>query len=894
MLRKRMLAALLCLCLVMGLGTPAYGAEEAPERTEVREGTGEVPEPEAWEDADALDFYALEAPALRAMAPGARSGSVAYAVEGGNIYFDPGTGEIVDCDGSVTKAVIPSSIGGAAVTGIGNSAFLECGGLTSVTIPGSVTGIGPYAFEGCSGLTEVTLPGSVTGIGYRAFYDCAGLTEVRIPDSVTSIGGCAFQNCSGLTGVTIPNSVTEIGFSAFEGCAGLMSVTISEGATGISASAFRRCEKLAAFVVDPDNDEYASVGGVLFNKGKTILYCFPGGKEPVYTIPEGVTSIGVCAFEGCGGLTAVRIPGSVTSIGNNAFGGCSGLTKVRIPGSVTSIGSSAFVNCTSLTEVTIPGSVTSIGACAFQNCNGLKNVIIPGSVTSIEQGAFSMSGLKNVIISEGVNTIKGDAFAYCPNLTNVAVPRSVTSIWLGAFRDCRKLNDVYYAGNWKQWRNISKASLNNYLTSANIHCDFDVDRMLLDSEEMFLTQSQDGLCAVAANAMMLRRRAYLNGESGWAAVTEAAVKPSAWDDGAGMRLSFSYEGKRVESRDTAKQSAGEKKGYLMSLLESHPEGVAVYCRGGDGPDSGGEGQRAVLLTDYDAESGMFYCADPAGSAPRGRILFLESAIPGDTQDERISNIHQIWYIRANTIKREAVTTVLRSDGLTEMRVTVDGTSLNSSGVSGTASNEYAAMTAVGAGQERRVEAAIDRHGVPEESGIGVELLGTGEGSITFTVTHIYSDGTSEQQVFKNVPVTGETVSRAENVRPQSTVLLSVTDSGAGGAKCWSAEPGEEAGAPSQDFVKPGGEEPGGEPSLTARLLESSNSRAAVQLTGGTLPENARVFAAHQEGGRFTEAALGTRSGDRITFDCPLAAGDRLFILSGDGLVPLMGPAVEIA
>ena len=54
--------------------------------------------------------------------------------------------------------------------------------LAAFTVDGneySVTRIGNYAFCNCSGLTSVTIPESVTFIGYRAFYNCSGLTEVR-------------------------------------------------------------------------------------------------------------------------------------------------------------------------------------------------------------------------------------------------------------------------------------------------------------------------------------------------------------------------------------------------------------------------------------------------------------------------------------------------------------------------------------------------------------------------------------------------------------------------------------------------------------------------------------------------------------------------------------------
>ena len=61
--------------------------------------------------------------------------------------------------------------------------------------------------------SSVTYSGNtyaVTSIGERAFYECSGLTSVTIGNSVTSIGNGAFWSCDGLTSITIPNSVTTI------------------------------------------------------------------------------------------------------------------------------------------------------------------------------------------------------------------------------------------------------------------------------------------------------------------------------------------------------------------------------------------------------------------------------------------------------------------------------------------------------------------------------------------------------------------------------------------------------------------------------------------------------------------------------------------------------------
>ena len=82
--------------------------------------------------------------------------------------------------------------------------------ITTANIPSSVT------------YNSVTY--SVTSIGEGAFCNCTGLTSVTIPNSVTSIGGSAFTMCTGLTSVTIPNSVTSIGRGAFYSCSNLTSV----------------------------------------------------------------------------------------------------------------------------------------------------------------------------------------------------------------------------------------------------------------------------------------------------------------------------------------------------------------------------------------------------------------------------------------------------------------------------------------------------------------------------------------------------------------------------------------------------------------------------------------------------------------------------------------------
>ena len=303
---------------------------------------------------------------------------------------------------------------------IGDGAFYDCSGLTSVTIGESVTSIGYNAFERCSGLTSVTIPNSVTSIGSYAFSGCSSLTSVTIPNSVTSIGSNVFSYCSSLNSVTIPNSVTSIDYYAFFGCSGLTKVnylgTVDEWVEfnwrfGNPASYANDLYINNELVTDVKITSASSIGDGAFTDCKSIKSV---------EICNSVTSIGLGAFSGCSGLTEVTIPNSVTSIDAYAFSGCSSLTSVTIPNSVTSIEGAAFSDCSGLTEVTIPNSVTSIDGETFSGCSGLTEVTIPNSVTSIDYEAFSgCSSLTSVIIPNSVTYIGSDAFSGCSGLTSV-------------------------------------------------------------------------------------------------------------------------------------------------------------------------------------------------------------------------------------------------------------------------------------------------------------------------------------------------------------------------------------------------------------------------------------------------------------------------------------------
>ena len=200
------------------------------------------------------------------------------------------------------------------------------------------------------------------------------VTKIIIEGDVTSIGGGVFSGCSSLTNVTIPNSVTSIGAGAFWECSSLTSITISSYVTSIGYSAFAGCSGLVTITVDSNNTVYDSrnnCNAIIETSTNTLI---AGCKNT--TIPNNVTSIGYCAFDGSG-FTSITIPSSVTSIGEGAFEYCENLTSITIPEGVMSIGVRAFNGCSSLTSIEIPDSVTSIDADALNGCSA--NLTIYGS-----------------------------------------------------------------------------------------------------------------------------------------------------------------------------------------------------------------------------------------------------------------------------------------------------------------------------------------------------------------------------------------------------------------------------------------------------------------------------------------------------------------------------------
>ena len=142
----------------------------------------------------------------------------------------------------------------------------------------------------------------------------------------------------------------------------------------------------------------------------------------------------------------------------------------------------------------------------------------------------------------------------------------------------------------------------------------------------YFKQSRGGTCTLASAAMMLRRRAYMDGMDSWVDVTENGIKSTAWSGG--LSHSFTYQDMQV-GYATLPSGTANKTQALIQILSEHPEGIVLYDR---------TKPHAVLLTDY--TDGVFYCSDPSSGVASGRVPLSSASIS-------LSGASCYWYITSD-------------------------------------------------------------------------------------------------------------------------------------------------------------------------------------------------------------------------------------------------------
>lgn len=311
--------------------------------------------------------------------------------------------------------------------------------INAVTIPDTVETIGSFAFANCKNIKEIFIPKGVKEIFGGAFYNCTNLKSItfdkysqcsRIFDEVFvserhkdkylynyKVG--VFKNCSSLTEITLPDNLKYIGYFTFDYCTSLQTINIGSKYKSILCEDvpiyqydFEETFNLKAINISTKNKIYSSKDGILFNKSKTILYCYSRNKKSKsYNLPKQVKEIGMDSFINNRNLIRIDLS-SVEKIGRNSFRNCEKLETVKWSKKLKTISDVAFADCKKLNSISSYGNNLKIDFAAFYNCLSLKSVTFKSGIRSIGDVAFMNCPLKKVTVPYSVKEIGNHALGY--------------------------------------------------------------------------------------------------------------------------------------------------------------------------------------------------------------------------------------------------------------------------------------------------------------------------------------------------------------------------------------------------------------------------------------------------------------------------------------------------
>ncbi len=327
----------------------------------------------------------------------------------------------------------------------------------SITIPQTVehdgstytvTALAESAFEDCGNVSSLTLPATVRSIGSYCFYNC-NFTSLQLPDSLRTLGDDAFLY-SRISSLHLPSHFEEYGDAAFW------------------------ARNLTSITVDEANSNYCSIGGWLYSKDSLTLCIVPDGVTGTINVPSFVRHIGKMAFGFNSRANSVSLPEGLVSIGAFAFNCCAIVNNVVIPSTVTSIGICPFSYCPQLTNLTIASGNShyvmdglmlyssdydTLVSChkseatvtinpnvkvlgGFENNTWVRNINIPSGVTDILDNCFCGCSFSTIVLPEHMKSIGALAFTENSNLASVTMPQTLLTMGEGAFAWCEGLSSI--------------------------------------------------------------------------------------------------------------------------------------------------------------------------------------------------------------------------------------------------------------------------------------------------------------------------------------------------------------------------------------------------------------------------------------------------------------------
>ncbi|MFO7573872.1 MAG: leucine-rich repeat domain-containing protein [Bacteroidales bacterium] len=377
---------------------------------------------------------------------------------------------------AITDIIIPDTLHGVAIKGIGIAAF-QGKGITNLVLPSVLERIEGTAFRS-NALTSINFPAGLTYIGRHSFRD-NNLTSVVIPNSVEFIGNETFKNNS-ITTATLSNSLVYLGYQAFVQNL-LTSIALPASINYIGVQAFIT-NSITSFVLPnntrPGFQHWRNSDGDTLNPSTTVSNLnLSYTASIIYTLQDADVTmengyITHCRF-GIG--TVLTIPSQLqgqTVIGvadreEQEAGVFSfmGILDINLPNGFKYLGEYSFCdNSFYFSDMTFPNSLEHIGYFAFYWSN-IKSVIIPDSVIFIDELAFGWNPkLETLTLGNSVQYIGDYAFVR-GGITSLTIPNSVTHIGKYAF----ELNSISTLTIGNSVKYINQAAFNaNSISSITI------------------------------------------------------------------------------------------------------------------------------------------------------------------------------------------------------------------------------------------------------------------------------------------------------------------------------------------------------------------------------------------------------------------------------------------
>ena len=323
----------------------------------------------------------------------------------------------------------------------------------------------------------------------------------------------------------------------------LETVYIGKDVKEIDGKAFFTCKTLKQIIVDEENEYYCDIDGVLYNKDKTEIICYP--MNHVAYLREKL------------GYNDTIWADNENNLEFRARYEADVLTYV-LPATVETIGELAFYDLP-LAALYMPEGLKRIETMAIMRNWWMTDIYSYESSTAKdgETGFTAIAKLKGVYKSlpDGLEYIGSDAMSYNRTCNYLRIPSSVTYIGHHAFWDTVEKNGDNWNGYFKVYVSMTEEEFKNNVNAGN-QCFPEYDSGLLDKkveviygaekvyDDAFTTaEKEDGSVELVAatnrdNAKELKID-IIDGK----AVTSIAHHPFKWD----RYIETVYIGKDVEN-----------------------------------------------------------------------------------------------------------------------------------------------------------------------------------------------------------------------------------------------------------------------------------------------------------------------------------------------------------